>query len=97
MSGASIIFLGEREYAYRRHDLSYTVVNTANMVRFTELAAFYNMMELRTRDLGWSEAARDAAAKRIVKLNLLYCTLKDMIHLRWGQAARKTRFLARLY
>ena len=82
LEGETIVGLSEIEYAYRRHPANATVSYTENLYRFEEEAALYDAIGTAARQQGWHRAARVAAEKRIIKMNLAYCMLMDVCRLR---------------
>jgi glycosyltransferase involved in cell wall biosynthesis len=95
LDGQTLIGLPAVAYAYRRHPGNATAQYTANLLRFREEAALYDALARAMAARGWKRAARTAAAKRVVKLHLLYCSLLDCAGLRLGDALRKVGLLAR--
>ncbi len=86
MSGEHFIGLPDVCYRYRRHSNNVTVHLTSNMLRFQEEVAVYNGVARHFAQLGWLKAAKVASSKTIIKLNLIYCVLQDVLHFR-GRAA----------
>jgi glycosyltransferase involved in cell wall biosynthesis len=81
-------------YAYRRHAASATASFNANLYRFEEESAVYELIAARAAQAGWTSAARVAGAKTIIRLHLLSAILGDALNRRWGAVSSKRRFLA---
>jgi glycosyltransferase involved in cell wall biosynthesis len=93
MEGETIVGSPEIAYAYRRHPESATTVQSGNRLRFEEEFRLFDQIADRADALGWTETARIARRKRIVKLHLLYRALQDLLHLRPGGAFETLRYL----
>lgn len=96
IDGDTIVGLPERAYSYRRHAENATAKHTASLLRFDEECRLYDDLSCRTAERGWMGASRVARRKRMVKLNLAYCSLVDGWNGHWGPAARKAAFLWQL-
>jgi glycosyltransferase involved in cell wall biosynthesis len=94
--GDVIVGIPDRCYRYRRHDEAATSKYTRTQLRFREESDYYDRMRVRCEQLAWSECARMASAKRIVKLNLAYRSLKNLALLQVGEAIRGFRLLSEL-
>lgn len=93
LSGESIVGTPERAYAYRRHEASATALQSESMLRFDEEFRSFDQIATRADELGWSEAARVARGKRIVKLHLGYRALGDLLHGRLKSSVATLRYL----
>jgi GT2 family glycosyltransferase len=93
LEGEHLIGLPQHGYQYRRHGDSATVQYTANMLRFEEEVLIYDQLSARYYDKGWICAARVAKAKTIIKLNLVYCFVRDLMTFEIPSARSKLRFL----
>lgn len=80
------------EYRYRRHSQSATSVNTASLLRFEEELELYTVAEKSLLPANWKRARKTAYKKRIIKLNLLFCILLDLLNCEFRQFSRKSRF-----
>jgi len=83
----------QKAYAYRRHSSNATAIQTQSLLRFREEVELYNTWAQRLANLGFNRAAKVAASKRIIVLNLLYCILRDVLAFSFAHAQTKTRFL----
>jgi glycosyltransferase involved in cell wall biosynthesis len=93
MDGDSLVGSRRTAYAYRRHKDSATSRQSASMLRFEEEVRLFDLVANRAEALGWREAARISRRKRIVKLHLLYRSLRELAALRPRAAATRLRFL----
>ena len=89
--------IATKAYAYRRHDLAATSLQTASLLRFDEECELYERWSEVLKRLGYAKAAKIADAKSIIKLNLAFCFFMDLIALRFKPAFRKLSFVRRLY
>jgi glycosyltransferase involved in cell wall biosynthesis len=96
LEGETLVGLPETAFAYRRHDENATSAYTENLFRFEEESLLYEELGRAALARGWRRAARVAAGKWIVKLNLGYCALRDACRLRLGPSLRKTARLVRM-
>jgi GT2 family glycosyltransferase len=83
-------------YRYRRHDDNATQHLTKELTRFTEESAFYLDVAKRAELVGFVQAARTAARRSIVKLNLVFCIVRDLRTRQWQDGGRKLRLLAEM-
>jgi glycosyltransferase involved in cell wall biosynthesis len=93
--GEKLVGIPTAAYAYRRHAGSATAQQTVNLQRFVEEVAVYDQLADLGEQQGWSEVVRVGRRKRIIRLNLLYCILRDVLGLRWADAGRKLGFWRR--
>ncbi len=96
LDGLTLVGLPAVAYAYRRHPGSATTAHTASLLRFREEAALYDALARAAAARGWTRASRTAAAKRVLKLHVLYGALRDGAGLRPRDALRKVGLLVRL-
>ncbi len=96
LEGETLVGLREEAYAYRRHAGNATTAYTESLLRFQEESALYDELERAAAEHGWTRAARRARGKSILKLNLLYCSFRDLGAFRARQAWQKLRLLGRL-
>jgi glycosyltransferase involved in cell wall biosynthesis len=95
MEGETLAGSRRAGYAYRRHPGNATELHSENLLRFEEEFQLFARVGERATELGWPRAARVARRAGIVKLHLLYRSLRDLARLRPSVALRKLRFLAR--
>jgi glycosyltransferase involved in cell wall biosynthesis len=96
LDGDTIIGVNQVGYRYRRHGANATDMYTRDLVRFREELAFYAALDQQAAERGWSDVARVARRKTMVKLNLGWCVLQDICRLRPRQCFDKIRLLVRL-
>ncbi len=96
LDGKTLVGLPTRCYRYRRHDEAATSKYTRTQLRFHEESAFYDEMRDQARARGWDDCVKVAAAKRFLKLNLTYRSLKSAAMLELGEARRGFRLLREL-
>jgi glycosyltransferase involved in cell wall biosynthesis len=96
LEGETFLGLGVEAYAYRRHDLGATASYTENLLRFEEEAKLYGQLAVAASARKWRRAARIARARGMIKLNLAYCLLRDLLNGYGRQALQKLRFLLRM-
>jgi glycosyltransferase involved in cell wall biosynthesis len=96
MEGHTVVGSPEREYAYRRHDGSATVRQSESMLRFDEEVLVFDRIANKARDLGWERAESVARRKRIIKLHLLYRSLRETLRLRPGAAFEALRYWSKI-
>lgn len=93
LEGHRLIGLPVVGYRYRRHEENATNEYTESLIRFNEeIVLFQELAQLAERK-GWDQARRQALSFRIIKLNLLYCIVQDLLRLRPGSAKEKTQLL----
>jgi glycosyltransferase involved in cell wall biosynthesis len=95
MEGETLVGSSELAYAYRRHEESATSLQSRNRLRFDEEFRLFDQVAARAEALGWTETARVARRKRIVKLHLGYRVLRDVARLEPGSALATLRYLLR--
>jgi glycosyltransferase involved in cell wall biosynthesis len=93
LAGERLVGLPDVAYAYRRHPSNQTSQLTASLVRFQEEVALLDELRDRSRTLHWRRASFAARQKVMVSLNLAYCVLTDLAHLRPRSAWSKLCFL----
>lgn len=91
LADGELVGVPDRVYRYRRHHRSVTAQQTESLVRFEEELAVFDEIAARAHERGWSRAGRTAAAKRIVRLHLLYRAAGDVLRGRWTAARGKVR------
>lgn len=96
MNGDTLVGSPERGYAYRRHPGSATTRQSESMLRFDEEVLAFDRIADRARELGWSRAERVARRKRIIKLHLLYRTLREFSRLRPSAAIEALRYWSKV-
>ncbi len=95
MDGRTLVGVRRAAYEYRRRAASSTARQTASLLRFDEEVRLFDLVAERAAALGWSEVARVARRKRIIRLHLLYRIVLDTLRLRPRSALRALRFLMR--
>ncbi len=93
LEGEEIVGTRRVGYEYRRHDESATALQSESLLRFEEEIALYNRLAESAESLGWTEAARVARRRTIVRLHLSFRIASDLTSGRVGPAWRKLRFL----
>jgi glycosyltransferase involved in cell wall biosynthesis len=93
--GEKLVGIPAQAYAYRRHAGSATAQQTATLERFAEEAELYDQLADLGARRGWAGVVQMGRRKRIIRLNLLYCAVRDVLGLRWGDARRKLAFWRR--
>lgn len=96
LAGHQLVGLPEKEYAYRRHSENSTVEYTRNLSRFDEEIRLYETLVEKCEKGGWEKAAAVARRKNIIKLNLAYCAVKDLVALKPRAAAGKLGLFTQL-
>jgi len=96
MRGHRLVGLVERGYRYRRHEGQVTTESERNLRIFTEEIALWRRSAADARHQGWPAAARVADKMRIIKLQLSYYILGDLLKLQFGPAKGKLQLLGRL-
>ena len=92
LEGEHLIGLPQCGYRYRRHGTNATVQHTTNLLRFDEEVRIYDKLSVSYHDKGWVRAARVARAKNIIKLNLIYCFVRDVLTFQMSSARSKLGF-----
>ncbi len=96
LAGETLVGVPDVLYAYRRHPGNATAAQTQTLLRFHEERALYDEVAAAAAARGWDRTAAVARRGDIIRLNLGFCTLLDVLRRRWGDAGRKGRLLARL-
>ncbi len=96
LKGETIVGLPEVAYAYRRHGENATEAYTESLTRFEEESQLHDQIARQARERGWSEMARIAARKKVIRLHLLFRIARDLSRMRFRHALRKWRFLRAL-
>lgn len=94
--GAHFVGLPFYGYAYRRHAANATALQTQTLLRFEEEALLYSQIAERAHARGWVQSYRTARQRTILKLNLLYCAVKDAVRFQWAGVWAKGGLLLRL-
>jgi Glycosyl transferase family 2 len=98
MVGHSVVGLPDRLlYAYRRHDDNATAQLTRDHGRFVEECDFYSKLGGECRRHGYLRASRVAEQKRIIKLNVLYCAIRDGSRMDFNAMWAKLRLYRELF
>ncbi len=96
LAGHSLIGIPNILYEYRRHSKNQTSAMTKNLMRFQEEVYLLDEIAETASQSGWKKIAKAASSKRIVKLNLCYCIVTDLIRLQVSDAVRKSSFLFKM-
>ena len=86
----------QRLYRYRRHAENATQHLTKELTRFREESAFYLAVARRAAAIGFARTARTARKRRIIKLNLAFCILRDLSAGELADGRRKLALLGQL-
>jgi glycosyltransferase involved in cell wall biosynthesis len=97
LSGETILGTHEVLYSYRRHDENATAKQTLSMLRFEEELALHREIAHEALHAGWRRAAATAQNAVIIKLNLLYSAVQELLRGQRQQALQKFRLLASLF
>jgi glycosyltransferase involved in cell wall biosynthesis len=97
LDGGTMVGIPTVAYAYRRHAENATSQYTESLLRFDEESRIHDEVAALARSRGWHDVSRVAAAKRIIKLHLLFRIGQDVLRLRLGPAWRKWRFLCGMF
>lgn len=92
----TIVGIPEYCYLYRRHEENATAKYTRTQLRFREESEYYDRMRVKAAERGWDECVRLATSKRIIKLNVGYRMLKNVVLLDLEEARRGFRLLREL-
>jgi glycosyltransferase involved in cell wall biosynthesis len=96
LAGGTMIGVSAVAYAYRRHAANATTAYTDSLLRFEEESRLHDRMAVIARQRGWPGVARVAAAKRVIKIHLVFRIFQDLSGLRLPAALKKWDFLYRL-
>ncbi len=94
--GHRLVELSEIAYSYRRHSNNSTVSFTNDLSRFVEEIQLYQKVEIQCSKVNWTKASTVARRKSIIKLNLAYCALKDLLGFKPVQGAKKLNLLIQI-
>ena len=72
-------------YRYRRHLTNQTALLTESNVRFQEEIDHLNQVSLRSSELGWKRVQRSADREVMVRLHMLYQTVRSIVELKWAR------------
>lgn len=87
--GETLVGLGTKAYRYRRHAASQTELLTQSLVRFEEEISLYESVSRLSAEYGWNHAAKAGSSKTMVRLNLCYRGLQDVLRGDLSAAAEK--------
>ncbi|MDB5311015.1 MAG: hypothetical protein JWO38_5217 [Gemmataceae bacterium] len=93
LAGERLVGIPDVLYAYRRHEGNTTAEQTRTLLRFHEERDLFETVARKAAEAGWPRAAAVARRVVIVKLNLAYCALRDVLGWRWREAGDKLRLL----
>jgi len=94
--GGALIGIADTCYLYRRHQANQTAQLSANLTRFDEEISLYDELAVKAMELNWPQSANVARKKTMIKLNLGYCVLSDLILRKWLAAWQKLTLLTML-
>ncbi len=96
LEGHELIGLPDRAYRYRRHESNQTQVQSDSLLRFEEERDLYGESAAKAAAHSWPRAAATCRRMAILKLNLGFCVVQDVLRLRLRHAGAKLRFLFNL-
>lgn len=96
LEGQRLVVLRDVLYEYRRHALNTSGELTKSLVRFEEESALHEEVARAADGRGWTEIAKVARAKRMIKSHLLVRIAQDCYHRRFALAREKARVLSAL-
>ena len=94
LDGDTLVGIPATAYAYRRHAASATAQQTATLERFAEEIEFYDGLAALGRARDWPDVAAAGENKRMIRLNLAWCLLQDLLSCRPWDARGKLALLA---
>jgi hypothetical protein len=97
LSGGTMVGVPDVAYSYRRHPLNATSAYTESLLRFEEESQLHDRVATTAKLRGWSQVARVASAKHVIKAHLLFRIVEDIARGRIGSAGRKSSFLLGLF
>lgn len=95
MEGETLAGCREQGYAYRRHRGNATEIQSESLLRFEEEFCLFREVADEAARIGWQNASAVSGRATIVKLHLLFRSIRDLALLRPRQSYRQLRFLAR--
>jgi glycosyltransferase involved in cell wall biosynthesis len=95
MAGGTIVGVPEVCYRYRRHPDNATSEYTRSLLRFQEESAYYDRVLQMAEARGWRSCIEPARERRIIKLNLMYVTLKSFFKMQFAEGSRGLALLRR--
>lgn len=97
LSGGTMVGLPNTCYRYRRHPLNATSAYTESLLRFEEESQLHDAVAATAKARGWSQVARVASGKHVIKAHLLFRIAEDIARGRLRSAGRKSAFLFGLF
>jgi hypothetical protein len=94
LDGETLVYSRRAAYAYRRHPAGATALQSESLLRFEEEFALFERVARRAAELGWERAARVSRRAWIVRLHLVYRSLRALARLEPRRAAATLRCLA---
>ena len=79
-------------FCYRRHGNNTTVIQTQSFLRFDEERDLLLNLAKTLDSRGETAVAKSARKMTVVKLNLVFVTVKNIVHGQWAQAWRCVRY-----
>ena len=80
LNGHFFVGANEIAYAYRRHSSNHTVEYRRNLTLFYEEIKIFDHLSKLCKELSWFKAESTAKSKVIIRLNLFYCGLIDIVN-----------------
>jgi GT2 family glycosyltransferase len=93
--GGTIVGVPDVCYRYRRHAANATSEYTRTLLRFHEESAYYDRVLEISEERDWRSCTKLAREKRIIKLNLMFVTLRSLFQLQFDQVGRGVELLLR--
>jgi glycosyltransferase involved in cell wall biosynthesis len=93
LGGGTIVGVPDVCYRYRRHRDNASAEYTRTLERFHEESAYYDRVLQAALDRGWSSCIKLAQEKRIIKLNLIYVTVRSFFKLQFTEVGRGLKLL----
>jgi GT2 family glycosyltransferase len=96
LAGKQMVGIDKKDYRYRRHTGSHTVLLSGQLERYRHEEAIYRAMAAQARARGWRRAERIARRANVIKLSLAFDVATDLAAGRVGDSLRKAVFLKAL-
>ena len=91
--GQRLIGIKEDLYLYRRHEENQTSKLTLTLTRFEEEIGLYRELYVLSSEKKWPKTMSVAKKQTIIKLNLGYCVVTDLLKGAWKPALNKLKLL----
>lgn len=96
LAGESLVGRPDELYDYRRHPENTTAAQTESLLRFEEERDLFGRVAAAAEGVGWRSAAVTARRRAVIRLNLGFCAVVDVLAFRWPAAGRKLSLLRAL-